>query len=143
MKNGEVLFPKDDLAPLSCEIRHSKSVTGQAFCNNLYSNQDDIQVNIKKLKGLGVSVDWHHRREFSNDMLKQYFENIKNGWWEEFCNKIAFNDENEDVLMESLLKLPNDPHYSQYFNPKQLNLLHYINLQEHERAMRNQRKYQR
>lgn len=138
MKNGETLFPKDDLAPLSCEIRHSKSVTGQAFCNNLYSNQDDIQVNIKKLKGLGVNVDWHNRREFRNDMLKQYYDNIKNGWWEEFCNKIAFDDESENELMESLLKLPNDPHYSQYFNPRQLDLLHYINQRVHERAMKNQ-----
>ncbi len=145
MKQGEFLFPTDDLSSYSNKIRHSNSVTGQAFCNNLYTNQDDMRVNMRRLKELGVKVDWHNRRVFTIDTLNQYYENIRNGWWEEFCNKIAFVDTDEKVLMESLLSLPKDPYYSQYFNPKELDRLHYISIQERDKAIENRRfkEYQR
>lgn len=145
MKQGEFLFPTDDLSSYSNEIRHSNSVTGQAFCNNLYTNQDDMRVNMRRLKELGVKVDWHNRRVFTIDTLNQYYENIRNGWWEEFCNKIAFVDTDEKVLMESLLSLPQNPYYSQYFNPKELDRLHYISIQERDKAIENRRfkEYQR
>ena len=81
MKQGEFLFPTDDLSSYSNEIRHSNSVTGQAFCNNLYTNQDDMRVNMRRLKELGIKVDWHNRRVFTIDTLNQYYENIRNGWW--------------------------------------------------------------
>lgn len=139
MEQGKKLFPNDDLAPLSNEIRHAHSVTGEAFCDNLYFNQDDMQTNLQILKDCGITVDWHKKREFSIDMLKQYYENIKNGWWEYFCKNIAFEDKHDDELMESLIRIPQNPYYSQFFDAKQLDLLHYIMLEERRNAMRNKR----
>ena len=135
MRQGELLFPKDDLSALSNEIRHSNSVTGISFCNNLYHNQDEIQVSLDRLKDMGIKIDWHEKKFFTEDMLKQYYENIKNGWWEEFCNQIAFEDENEKELMESLLALPKNPHYRQFFEPNQLRFLHYFNMEERNNVM--------
>ena len=84
---------------------------------------------------MGIKIDWHEKKFFTEDMLKQYYENIKNGWWEEFCNQIAFEDENEKELMESLLALPKNPHYRQFFEPNQLRFLHYFNMEERNNVM--------
>ena len=135
MKQGELLFPKDDLSVLSNEIRHSNSVTGISFCNNLYHNQDEMQINLGRLKDMGIKIDWHEKKLFTEDMLKQYYENIKNGWWEEFCNPIVFEDKDEKVLMESLLNLPKNPHYRQFFEPNLLRLLHYFNIEERKNVL--------
>ena len=140
MKQGELLFPKDDLAEISNEIRHSNSVTGTSFSNNLYHNQDEMQVNLGRLKDMGIKIDWHEKKFFTEDMLKQYYENIKNGWWEDFCNPIVFEDKDEKELMESLLTLPKNPHYCQFFEPNQLRFLHYFNIEERTNVLEIRRK---
>lgn len=140
MKGGRKLFPEDDLSPIAQEILHSQSVTGEAFSYNTYVNQADIKKNEALLTDNGIKVDWHKRRCFTPDMLHQYYENINNGWWEEFCNNISFVDEDEEEMKESLLNIPKNPHYKQYFDSRQLELLHYYTYGSMERAKRNAKK---
>jgi len=135
--SGKKLFPADDLSRLAQDIQHSNSVSGEVFAYNTYINQEDLDINRKKLLDMGIVIDWHRRKCFTPGLLKQYYENIRNGWWEQFCNNIVFIDKDDEKMKESLLLIPQNPHYKQYFDPRQLELLHYYMYNDMERANRN------
>lgn len=134
MHSGETLFPKDDLSVISHEINHSKMISGESFTKYMYFCQNDASEVIRILTDNGISINWHNKRLFYPNMLKQYYENIRNGWWEEFCNKIAIINSNEKQIKESLLNLPKNPNYKQFFDPRQLELLHFFNYNRYNRA---------
>ena len=106
---------------------------------NLYTNQDDFDTNLKRLSNHNISVNWHKQLMFTEDMLQSYYKDIKNGLWEHFCNQISFVDENEEVLKESLLTLPNNIYYRQFFDEGEFQKLRCIELADRQRAIRNSR----
>lgn len=136
---GKRLFPNDDIQPYAQEILKSKEITGFAFTENLYTNQDDFDTNLKRLSDHHISVNWHKQLMFTEDMLQSYYKDIKNGLWEHFCNQISFVDENEEVLKESLLTLPNNLYYRQFFDEGEFQKLRCIELADRQRAIRNSR----
>lgn len=137
MNEGKRLFPKDDVQPYAQEILKSDEVTGLSFAQNLYSNQEDFEINLQRLRNKGISVNWKKQWVFTPEMLHSYYQNIKNGLWENFCNQIAFADENEQQLKESLLNLPKSLYYRQFFEERELERLQYISFEERNRAERN------
>jgi hypothetical protein len=137
MEEGKRLFPEDDVQPYAQMILNSNEVTGYSFADNLYTNQDDCGTNLKRLERKGITVNWGKQWMFTPEMLHSYYQNIKNGLWEKFCNKIAFADENEQQLKDSLLKIPQSPHYRQFFEEKELERLQYVALTDRSRAERN------
>lgn len=123
MNQSQKLFPADNLSVLAQDILHSDEVSGETFARNLYTNQDDFNTNLNRLANKNIKVNWHTKRVFTADLLKQYYQDVKNGMWENFRQSISFFDEQEDKFKESLLNLPSNPHYSQYFEEKQLDRL--------------------
>lgn len=138
-KEGKRLFPIDDVQPYAQEILKSQEITGTVFANNLYTNQDDYVLNLQRLTNKGIRVNWHKRWMFTKDMLHSYYQDIKNGLWEKFCNQISFVDEHEKELKESLLNIPKDSHYRQYFLENEFDKLQYVPLHDKDRAEKNMR----
>lgn len=136
-QNGCRLFPKDDIQPYAQEILNSNEITGITFANNLYTNQDLFDNNLERLGKKGVNVNWGKQWCFTHEMLHSYYRNIKNGLWEDFCKQIAFVDENEQQLKESLLKIPQSPYYRQFFDEQEYGRLLYITLDKKARAEKN------
>lgn len=136
-KEGKKLFPKDDVQPYAQEILHSHEITGGVFANNLYTNQDDYAKNSQVLTNKRIEVNWHKRWMFTKEMLHSYYQDIKNGLWEDFCNQISFVDEHEKELKDSLLNIPNNPYYRQYFYEDEFDKLQYAALYEKDRSKKN------
>lgn len=136
-KEGKKLFPQDDVQPYAREILNTDEVSGITFANNLYKNHDNLDINLSRLSKKGIKVCWDKRWMFTQEMLHSYYQNIKNGLWEEFCNQIAFADSNEPQLKKSLLELPKSPYYRQYFEEKEFKRLKYCDMSEKVRADKN------
>lgn len=119
MKQGYELFPQDDLAPLASEILQSKEISLAAINDNFIFNQ---KANFKDILTLiednGFKINPFRKPTFELENLKDYYHNIKNGLWEDFCKQIFFAGEQGQKLSENLLKLPQNNSYKQYFDEK-------------------------
>ena len=56
---------------------------------------------------------------FTPAELDEYYQDIKNGFWEEFCNKIYFAGKNGEKLKTAFLNIPNREEYKWAFLKKQ------------------------
>lgn len=139
-QKGNKLFPKDDIQPYAQEILDSKEISGSSFANNLYTNQEKCEVNLARLNKKSIGVNWGKRWCFTPDMLRTYYQDIKNGLWEKFCNQIAFVDKNELQLKESLLNIPKSPYYRQFFDEREFERSQYLLLDEKTRAEGNRKR---
>jgi hypothetical protein len=137
MNGGKALFPEDSLAERARNILSSKEVSGETFANNLYSNYDDCKVNIERLDKMDMQVNWHKKMLFTPDMLKTFYEDMRNGYWEQFCNMIHFGGPNDTIIREQLLKLPTNDHYCQYFQEEEWGRLQAFNYDLMRRASKN------
>ena len=138
MNGGKKLFPNDGIAQYARRIIHSKEISGNIFAQNLYSNQEDFQINMSVLEENDIRVNWSKRLYFTQDMLRNLSVELKNGLWEMFCNQIDFGEPTiGDKLHESLLSLPKNPNYSYYFSRKYYERLHAYECGLHSRAVKN------
>ena len=117
---GRLLFPKDDLSGIAAEINASKDVSLSSFTENLYVNTTaSISSNLDACRRKGINVNPHLLYMFTPELLRSYYQDIKNGFWEEFCRPIFFHAPKGEVrLKDELLNLPKDPHYRQYFDER-------------------------
>lgn len=118
MQKGVYLFPEaDELATKASQILQSKSFSKDAFKHNLRENpQDTYDKNIKKIELSGYAVDNNQKPlSFTYDDLDDYYRRIKNGWWEEFCNKIYIPNFFKKSLKDELLNVVNKVEYRRYF----------------------------
>lgn len=65
-----------------------------------------------ELKYLGFQIK-DYKTKFTIDELLEYYQDIKNGFWEEWVNKIYLSQE----LREKLLKVEKNPDYHWAFKP--------------------------
>lgn len=116
-RRGKLYFPEDELSSLAQRIRCSKILSGEAFCENLASNpKDDKNANYNDCKTSGIDIDYFKRHITFNDIEKDMFrKKIKKGFWMEFCNQIVFPNDNDGVVMNEFMNLPNNPAYKKYF----------------------------
>jgi hypothetical protein len=127
-QGGALLFPDDELTAISQQILDSDEVSLRGFAYNLYVNPfDDMEANLKKCERYGIKVNKNLYYVFSEDSLDKYYSNICNGWWENFCNQIHFscNAEKAKKIKTSLLELPKNPNYEQFFNKDYYKRLYY------------------
>ncbi len=110
-----MLFPNYTLAPLAQGILHDSIISGEVFATNLFTNQQALNINLDRLARCGASVDWNMNRVFTPDLLKEFYCDLKNGIWEQFCDKVYFGGEKGCLLKESLLRLPENPYYRHFF----------------------------
>ena len=121
-RNGSRYFPIDML-----QIQWKRFL--QQFETNNVVSLDAVKINIQdnikeslksicyKLEDLyGIKVDKSIKPRFDHDLIDKYFEDIKNGWWQEvFCKDIYFGS-SDGIVYENMLKmLPKNQNYAQYF----------------------------
>ncbi len=129
LDGGKRLFPKDDLCEMALEINNSKEVSLLSFAENLYTNpKDSLENNLERCRNKGVNINPNLFYIFTPELLQTYFQDIKNGLWEEFCRPIVFYAPEGDKLKDELLNLPNDKHYQQYFDQRYYERLYYHQL---------------
>lgn len=119
-KRGKLYFPDDELSSLAQRIRHSKTLSGKAFLNNLAFNpRDDKNANYRDCKTAGIEIDFLKKHITFNDVEKDMFrKKIKNGFWSKFCSQIIFPNDKEGLIMSEFMNLPNNPKYKRYFEWK-------------------------
>lgn len=90
---------------------------------NLIVSADAVRINVsrntgetydsicKKLADKNVRVDNSYTPCFSQDLLDEYYQDIKNGWWEEFCKDIFFYGADGILYKNALMDLPNREEY--------------------------------
>ena len=140
MDKGRRLFPADSIARYAQQILESNEVCGSVFAENLYTNQDDLTQNMEALQREGININWHRRPHFTQEMLNELEQELKNGLWEQFCKQICFVDtEKGDQMLESLLNLPKNSSYAHYFQKAEYPRIAYYDVTSQERAERNSR----
>ena len=82
--------------------------------NVLFNNGETFESICEKLKAEGIEID-KHKPEFSQELLNDYFDSIKNGWWEEFCSDIYFLGGDGALYKDCLMKIPKNPKYRSAF----------------------------
>lgn len=138
MNGGKTLFPDDTIAGYAKHILESNEVTGETFSRNLYSNQDDLEKNLEALSHQKVTVNWHRMQYFNGEMLHDFYQDLKNGLWEQFCKQIYFADSKKGRQMsESLLNLPQNPAYAHYFKEGEYARITAYDHDLHRRAINN------
>lgn len=138
---GKSLFPKDNLCEIAKNIHESHEVSLLSFAENLYANpSDSLQKNLKRCKDKGIFVNPQLRYSYSSDLLATYYQDLKNGLWEQFCEPIYFHHTQGKKLKEELLNLPNNPNYQMYFNKNYHNQLYYHMMEQenaHKKGLQN------
>lgn len=71
---------------------------------------ETIESITKKLNDLGIEVD-NYIPKFTDNELDIYYQSIKNGWWEEFCNDIYFHGADGDLYRDELKNIRNRDEY--------------------------------
>jgi hypothetical protein len=138
-QGGALLFPDDELSSISQQILDSKDVSLRGFAYNLYVNpRDDMNANLEKCERYGINVNKNLHYVFTEALLDKYYRNICNGWWENFCNQINFscNEEKAKKMKTSLLELPKNHNYEQFFNKDYYDRLYYHQRQDEHLAHR-------
>lgn len=134
MKEGKQLFPEDTISPIAQKILQSNEIPGQVFARNLYCNQEDMRTNLERLERSGMTVRWDKISVFTPDTLKPFYEDLKNGLWENFCNRIYFGGSEGARLRESMLRIPANPHYRHFFDLREWSRFQHLLNDEVKRA---------
>lgn len=96
--------------------RTDRTVSKAAVKVNLsYNPRETASSLTKKLKKRGYTVI-NSSPCFSEDQLNSYYQDIKNGWWQdEFCKDIYFYGEDGKPYQDAFRMLPSRDEYRQYF----------------------------
>lgn len=92
LQGGKLLFPNDSISKYAQELLTGNEISGETFAQNLYSNHDNLQENLSVLKKHNITVNWHKRMHFTNEMLQEVHNDLKENLWEKFCDHIYFAD---------------------------------------------------
>lgn len=122
--NGKIYFPSDILQEQwkrflkQFDEKHVVSLEAVKINvkDNLRNNVSIKSISRKLEKMYGIKIDKDRIPAFDSDLMKQYYEDIKNGWWQDvFCKDIYFTSSDGIVYKDMLLKVPSDSQYSKYF----------------------------
>ena len=99
--------------------RTDRLVSEDALMINLSRNPGETKSSlIRKLKSRGFSI-CKRNPTFSENQLKKYFQDIKNGWWQDvFCKDISFYGNDGIPYTQAFFNLPKMPDYHKYFYEK-------------------------
>jgi len=120
---GERFFPEDLLEAhwkkYYVVLKEHKNVSMDALVENHRHNKNKtIQDLRKQLEAKGYHVDKHLHPTFDADELNSYYQDIKNGLWEQFCKDIYFYSPENELYRELLLQAEFDSRYQKYFKGK-------------------------
>ena len=69
---------------------------------------------IRKLKKMNFKIDEYHP-SFTEKELDMYYQLIKEGWWQEFCDDIYFNSPDGELYRQALREIPDREEYKWAF----------------------------
>jgi len=117
-KEGELYFPKDILCEHLNRNRNNKCVSLQAVRWNAMVNEGETHKSIKKklYRNYGITTR-NYQPSFTSNELNAYYQDIKNGLWEEFVAKIYIPDDKTGTIREGFLQIPFRKEYSWAFKP--------------------------
>ena len=119
--NGEEYFA-DDLLQHAwkdrfCARRNKRVVSSKAAELNASRNEATFDDTISKLNLIGITVD-DYVPAFTEEELDVYYNSIKKGWWEHFCDDIHFYGAEDELYRQAMKELPQKPEYNTYFTKK-------------------------
>lgn len=112
---GRKLFP-DDILKHHWNERNPNVVSDRTvLLNMIFNNHRESKSQVmKELYARGLSIR-KYIVAFTPEELHQYYKDIKNGFWEEWCRRIYFNGDQNDAFKNSLLSVVKDPQYEWAF----------------------------
>lgn len=70
-----------------------------------------------------IKVDKNRTPAFDADLMDKYYEDMKNGWWQDvFCKDIYFVSADGIVYKDMLMQVPNDTRYARFLHDKFIQL---------------------
>lgn len=117
--DGEEYFSNDILQRAwkdrFCARRDNKVVSMRTVEYNVSLNDGSSKDSIvEKLNSIGITVD-DYIPKFTDEELDEYYQSIKNGWWQTFCEDIHFYGAEDEIYRQALRELPQRPEYKKYF----------------------------
>lgn len=119
-KGGELLFPYDEITPLSNHILKTREISRETLDFNVACNPgDDKNRILKDIIDYKIVVKEQSALRFDVNNLKSYYEFIQNGGWEAFCDKIynPYVEDNEKFI-EYLKTIRYEDNYKEFFYPE-------------------------
>lgn len=123
-RNGEKYFPSDILQVkwkrFLKQFEKDPVVSLEAVKIKVKDNavhHETIKSISRKLDNMyGIKVDKDRIPAFDADLMDQYYEDMKNGWWQDvFCKDIHFVSGDGIVYKDMLMQVPKDTRYARYF----------------------------
>lgn len=83
---------------------------------NLERNRHETKSSLlRKLKQRGFTIT-NKRPVFTAEHLRSYYQDIKNGWWDDiFCKDLSFYGEDGAPMTRAFLNMPSRREYQSYF----------------------------
>lgn len=118
-KCGKVYFPDDILEKHWKQYnKDQKKVSLQAVrLNKIMNGGESISSIRTKLDRLYRIQVRNYQPSFTSDELFNYYNDIKNGWWEQFVNKIYIPGDKNRLIHNDLLSIPSCDEYKWAFQP--------------------------
>jgi hypothetical protein len=111
---GHDLFPNDILTQ-HWKSRNQDRISKSTFLYNMSINpQEDPTENTRALKDMGVDIV-DYSPAFTSTELHDYYQDIKNGWWQSFCDKIYIPRDKNGLMKEDMLSAERNPDYAWAF----------------------------
>lgn len=112
---GKKLFPCDILES-HWKARNPNIISDRTVILNMIMNdyrESKSQIS-KELSARGLSIR-KYPVTFTPDELHQYYQDIKNGFWEDWCSRIYFNGDTQGKFKDALIAVVKDPQYEWAF----------------------------
>lgn len=123
--SGRDLFP-DDILAKHWKNQDNKTLSDRTVLLNLLFNPSSTKEEIvRELLKRGYKIE-KYLPSFTEDEMDEYYDSIKAGYWENFCNKIYIPGDKGELKKE-LLDLPNNPEYKWAFEK---GITHQINYRD-------------
>lgn len=112
---GKLLFPDDILVKHWENYHQEKVVSNRTFEMNVMFNPHKTRnILLDELNQNNITLQ-DYIPQFTKEELHEYYMDIKNGWWEEFCKDIYFQGKNGKILKQEFREIKSNEKYSWAF----------------------------
>lgn len=128
MESGKRLFPEDILSKhWTANYVGKKKLSLQSLRLNQKNNSDKTFEELKQMMEEKEYSFEEYQPQFTPEEIAEYFQEIQNGYWEHFCQKIFIPGDKDGSFIRQLYQVRFNPDYRWAFEP---NIPHQLNLNE-------------